>query len=72
MLLTTCSFAIEVRLITEKSHRIGYASSTDLINWIRDDSKAGIDISTEKNAFDNEMLAYPHVLKWMKKPICYT
>lgn len=45
-----------------KSRKIGYASSTDLFNWKRDDSKAGIDIS-EGNAFDNEMLAYPHVFE---------
>lgn len=44
-----------------KSRKIGYASSTDLINWTRDDSKAGIDISEDEDAFDNEMVAYPHV-----------
>lgn len=44
-----------------KSRKIGYASSTDLINWTRDDSKAGIEIS--KDGFDNEMLAYPHVFE---------
>ena len=42
-----------------KARRIGYASSLDLINWIRDDSKAGIDVS--EIGFDNEMIAYPHV-----------
>lgn len=43
------------------SYRIGYASSEDLINWQRDDSKAGIDIS--ESGFDNEMIAYPHVFE---------
>lgn len=43
-----------------KSRKIGYAYSTDLMNWIRDDSKAGINIS-QGDSFDNEMLAYPHV-----------
>jgi predicted GH43/DUF377 family glycosyl hydrolase len=43
----------------EKAYRIGYAYSTDLINWIRDDSKAGIDISEQ--GWDSEMIAYPHV-----------
>ena len=38
--------------------KIGYAWSTDLLNWTRDDSKAGIDISID--GFDNEMVAYPH------------
>lgn len=43
------------------SYRIGYASSTDLIHWERDDDKAGIDVS--KDGFDNEMVAYPHVFE---------
>jgi len=41
--------------------KIGYACSTDLVNWVRDDSKAGIDIS--EVGFDNEMVAYPHVFE---------
>ena len=41
--------------------KIGYARSTDLVNWVRDDSKAGIDIS--EVGFDNEMVAYPHVFE---------
>lgn len=45
-----------------KSRKIGYAYSHDLINWTRDDSRAGIEIS-EGDSFDNEMLAYPHVFE---------
>jgi len=48
-----------------KSRKIGYASSTDLINWTRDDTKAGIDVS--ENGFDNEMVAYPHVFELNNK-----
>ncbi|MBA4058382.1 MAG: glycosylase, partial [Marivirga sp.] len=44
-----------------KSYRIGYASSTDLINWERNDSMAGIDVSAE--GWDSEMVAYPHVFE---------
>lgn len=40
-------------------YRIGYASSTDLEHWVRDDSKAGIDVSEE--GWDSEMISYPHV-----------
>jgi hypothetical protein len=40
-------------------YRIGYASSSDMINWIRDDSKAGIDVSEQ--GWDAEMISYPHV-----------
>lgn len=43
----------------ENGYRIGYASSTNLIDWVRDDSKAGIDISAE--GWDAEMISYPHV-----------
>ena len=45
----------------EKGYRIGYAFSDDMINWDRDDSKAGIDISDE--GWDSEMIAYPHVFE---------
>lgn len=40
-------------------YRIGYASSTNLIDWERDDSKAGLDVSAE--GWDSEMVSYPHV-----------
>lgn len=40
-------------------YRIGYASSTDLHHWTRDDSRAGIDVAEE--GWDSEMVSYPHV-----------
>lgn len=42
-------------------YRIGYAYSYDLLNWSRDDSKAGIDVSD--NGWDSEMISYPHVFE---------
>jgi hypothetical protein len=42
-----------------RSYRIGYASSSDLVNWSRDDAQVEIDVSDE--GWDSEMLAYPHV-----------
>jgi hypothetical protein len=45
----------------EKGYRIGYASSTDLETWRRDDGKAGIDVSDE--GWDAEMVSYPHVFE---------
>jgi beta-xylosidase len=42
-------------------YRIGYASSTNLIDWVRDDSKAGIDVSHE--GWDSEMISYPHLFE---------
>lgn len=45
----------------ERGYRIGYASSSDLINWTRDDDKVGIDVS--KSGWDSEMISYPHVFE---------
>lgn len=45
----------------EHGYRIGYASSHDLINWQRDDTRAGIDVSDE--GWDSEMVSYPHVFE---------
>ncbi|HEY6489984.1 MAG: hypothetical protein WCC26_17450 [Terracidiphilus sp.] len=44
-----------------RGYRIGYASSTNLTDWIRDDSKVGIDVSEE--GWDEEMISYPHVFE---------
>ncbi len=46
-----------------QNRRIGYASSVDLLHWEREDAKAGIGVSGDRDAFDNEMVAYPHVLE---------
>lgn len=45
-----------------RGYRIGYAYSSDMLEWIRDDSKAGIDVSKE-DTWDSEMICYPYVLK---------
>jgi hypothetical protein len=45
----------------ENGYRIGYAFSDDLVNWTRDDSKVGIDVSSE--GWDSEMISYPHVFE---------
>lgn len=45
----------------EKGYRIGYASSEDLERWVRDDSRAGIDVSDD--GWDSEMISYPHVFE---------
>jgi hypothetical protein len=41
------------------AYRLGYAYSDDLINWIRDDDQAGIDVSVD--GWDSQMQCYPHV-----------
>ncbi len=45
----------------ENGYRIGYAYSYDLVRWKRDDTKAGIMVSSE--GWDSEMICYPHVIK---------
>jgi hypothetical protein len=44
-----------------QGYRIGYAVSDDLLHWEREDSKAGIGVSS--SGFDDEMVAYPHVFE---------
>jgi sucrose-6-phosphate hydrolase SacC (GH32 family) len=46
---------------TRNSYRIGHAYSTDLAEWVRDDSAAGIDVSDA--GWDSEMQCYPHVFR---------
>lgn len=45
----------------QNGYRIGYASSVNLFDWVRDDSKAGIDVS--ESGWDAEMISYPHVFE---------
>lgn len=45
----------------KNGYRIGYAWSRDLTEWIRDDAKAGIDVSDE--GWDSEMISYPHLFE---------
>jgi predicted GH43/DUF377 family glycosyl hydrolase len=42
-----------------RGYRIGYAYSTNLTSWTRDDARAGIDVS--ETGWDSEMVSYPHV-----------
>lgn len=45
----------------DRGYRIGYAYSTDLIHWHRDDSKAGI--RTSGAGWDDQSIAYPHIFE---------
>lgn len=42
-------------------YKIGYASSSDLEKWERDDSKSGIEAS--ESGWDSDMICYPHVVE---------
>jgi len=46
---------------SRRAYRLGYARSIDLKNWERDDSLAGIDVSTE--GWDAYMQCYPHIFE---------
>lgn len=50
---------------SNNAYRIGYAYSNDLINWKRDDRKAGIDVS--EDGWDSEMQCYPHTFQLDEK-----
>lgn len=44
-----------------ESYRMGYATSVDGRNWVRNDAVAGIDISEQ--GWDSEMICYPNVFE---------
>ncbi|MFO0450887.1 MAG: hypothetical protein ACK52I_19885 [Pseudomonadota bacterium] len=43
------------------AYRLGYAFSNDFVNWTRDDSTVGIDVSAQ--GWDSEMICYPHIVQ---------
>jgi predicted GH43/DUF377 family glycosyl hydrolase len=45
----------------DRGYRIGYAVSDDLVNWVRDDTQAGIDIAEQ--GWDDQSIAYPHIFE---------
>ncbi|QBF24577.1 glycosylase [Pseudomonas tructae] len=45
----------------EGGYRIGYACSTDMIDWQRDDTL--VDIALGETGWDSEMVNYPHVFE---------
>ena len=44
-----------------RGYRIGYAYSTNLQDWTRDDANAGIDVTP--GGWDSDMMCYPHVFE---------
>lgn len=52
----------DFRKNTNNSYKLGYAFSNDIINWKRDDTKAGITVSD--NGWDSEMMCYPHLFEF--------
>lgn len=54
-------YAAGFRNDPKRAYRIGYAWSDDLMNWNRDDSKSGINLSAD--GWDSEMICYPHIFE---------
>lgn len=52
-------YTSDFRKNSSRGYRIGYAVSSDLFLWERDDAKAGINIS--ESGWDSEMVSFPHV-----------
>jgi hypothetical protein len=50
--------SFDFRKNRDRGYRIGYAYSKDLVNWTRDDSSVGIDVT--EGSWDSDMLCYPH------------
>lgn len=49
------------RQVKGRGYRLGYASSTDLVTWTRDDSLVGIDLSPV--GWDSDMMCYPNLFE---------
>lgn len=45
----------------ERGYRLGYAWSTDMINWMRADKELGLSFSDDN--WDDEMQCYPHIFE---------
>lgn len=53
--------SFDFRTNRDRSYRIGYAHSDDLVNWTRDDTSVGIDVT--EGDWDSDMLCYPDVFE---------
>jgi len=53
--------ASDFRTNPKRGYKLGYAYSTDLKNWIRDDAKLNFNLPDE--GWDSEMMCYPHLFK---------
>ena len=53
--------ATNFRTDRDRSYRLGYAFSHDMVEWQRDDANGGIDVSA--SGWDSDMLCYPHAFR---------
>lgn len=57
--------ATDFRKNPSRGYRLGYAYSSDLIKWTRNDNEKGIDFSA--SGWDSEMMCYPHIFEMDEK-----
>ena len=53
--------ATDFRTNKHRGYRLGYAHSSDLRNWTRDDDRLGIGVSDD--GWDSDMMCYPHLFQ---------
>lgn len=53
--------SVDFRKNRNNAYRLGYATSTDLKNWKRNDDEAGIDVTP--GSWDSDMMCYPHIFR---------
>lgn len=58
-------YSTDFRENPQRTYRIGYASSSDGMNWVRNDNKAGIDVGDQ--GWDSAMIAYPNIVEFQGK-----
>ncbi len=58
-----------IRRRSLRAYRLGYAESTDGLNWIRKDSELGLDVSTDD--FDSHAIMYSAVVNSSGKTYCF-
>ena len=57
-----CRSLFSYRDEIENSYSVGYATSSNGVNWKRKDNLAGIGLSSE--GWDSEMISYPNVIQY--------
>jgi len=55
-------FATDFRTNPNRGYRLGYAYSTNLIEWVRDDKSKGIEFG-KTGEWDSDMMCYPHLME---------
>lgn len=53
--------SFDFRTNRDRSYRLGYAWSTDLWNWTRDDAQLGLDVT--EGDWDSDMMCYPCIFE---------